>query len=56
MEVCDGVQAHSLLGKLKPGDILTDVHTRAIAPLADGYFCPETVIQSGYPRDRVQVR
>lgn len=51
IEVCDGVLVHSLLGNLKPGDIPADVRTRAIAALVDGYFCPGTVIQAGYPLD-----
>ena len=51
IEVCDGVLVHSLLGKLKPGDIPADVRQKAIATLIDNYFVKNTVIQSGYPLD-----
>lgn len=51
VEICDGVLIHSLLGKLKPGDIPADVRTRAIAVLIDKYFVKNTVIQAGYPLD-----
>jgi sulfate adenylyltransferase len=51
LEVCDGVLVHSLLGKLKPGDIPADVRTRAIAVLIDKYFRAGTVVQAGYPLD-----
>ena len=51
IEVCDGVLIHSLLGKLKPGDIPADVRSRAIAALIDQYFAKDTVIQAGYPLD-----
>ncbi|MDE2148704.1 MAG: sulfate adenylyltransferase [Gammaproteobacteria bacterium] len=51
IEVCDGVLIHSLLGKLKPGDIPAEVRQRAIATLIDKYFVTGTVIQSGYPLD-----
>ncbi len=51
IETCDGVLIHSLLGKLKPGDIPAEVRTRAISVLVDKYFMPNTVVQSGYPLD-----
>ncbi|MGZ5098358.1 MAG: sulfate adenylyltransferase [Usitatibacter sp.] len=51
IEVCDGVLVHSLLGKLKPGDIPAPVRTRAIGVLLDRYFLPGTVVQAGYPLD-----
>jgi sulfate adenylyltransferase len=51
IEICDGVLVHSLLGNLKPGDIPAEVRTQAIAALIEGYFVPDTVIQSGYPLD-----
>ena len=51
IEVCDGVLVHSLLGNLKPGDILADVRTQTIAVLVEKYFAKNTVIQSGYPLD-----
>jgi sulfate adenylyltransferase len=51
IEFCDGVMIHSLLGKLKAGDIPADVRTRAISTLIDNYFVKDTVIQSGYPLD-----
>ncbi len=51
IETCDGVLIHSLLGKLKPGDIPADVRSAAIATLIDKYFVKNTVIQAGYPLD-----
>ena len=51
IEVCDGVLIHSLLGKLKPGDIPAEVRTKAIATLIQDYFKPGTVLQAGYPLD-----
>ncbi len=51
IEICDGVMVHSLLGKLKPGDIPADVRQEAIAVLLDKYFVDNTVVQSGYPLD-----
>jgi len=51
IETLDGVLVHSLLGKLKPGDIPADVRSNAIATLIDKYFAPNTVIQAGYPLD-----
>ncbi len=51
VEICDGVLIHSLLGKVKPGDIPADVRSRAIAALIDKYFMKNTVVQSGYPLD-----
>lgn len=51
IEICDGVMVHSLLGKLKPGDIPAEVRQEAIGTLIDRYFVKNTVIQSGYPLD-----
>lgn len=51
IEVCDGVLIHSLLGKLKPGDIPAPVRSAAIKALIDHYFVRDTVIQAGYPLD-----
>jgi sulfate adenylyltransferase len=51
VEICDGVLIHSLLGKLKPGDIPAEVRSKAIGTLIDKYFVKNTVIQSGYPLD-----
>jgi sulfate adenylyltransferase len=51
IEVCDGVLVHSLLGKLKPGDIPAEVRQDAIGTLIDNYFVKDTVVQSGYPLD-----
>ena len=51
VEVCDGVLIHSLLGKLKPGDIPAEVRSKAIAALIENYFVKNTVVQSGYPLD-----
>ena len=51
VETLDGVLIHSLLGKLKPGDIPADVRSNAIGVLIDKYFAKNTVIQAGYPLD-----
>jgi sulfate adenylyltransferase len=51
VETCDGVLIHSLLGKLKPGDIPAEVRSKAIGTLIDKYFVKNTVIQAGYPLD-----
>jgi sulfate adenylyltransferase len=51
IETLDGVLIHSLLGKLKPGDIPADVRSNAIGTLIDKYFAKNTVIQAGYPLD-----
>ncbi|ALP54536.1 sulfate adenylyltransferase [Candidatus Tenderia electrophaga] len=51
IEICDGVMIHSLLGKLKPGDIPSDVRVKAINSLVENYFVKDTVLQSGYPLD-----
>jgi sulfate adenylyltransferase len=51
IEVCDGVLVHSLLGKLKPGDIPADVRARAIDTLITHYFAPGTAVHAGYPLD-----
>lgn len=51
IEICDGVMIHSLLGKLKPGDIPSDVRVKAINALVENHFVHDTVVQSGYPLD-----
>ena len=51
VEICDGLMIHSLLGKLKPGDIPAEVRSNAIATLIEKYFVKDTVVQSGYPLD-----
>ena len=51
VEICDGVLIHSLLGKLKPGDIPADVRAKSIDTLVENYFAKNTVIQAGYPLD-----
>lgn len=51
LEIGDGVLIHSLLGKLKPGDIPADVRSNAIGTLIDNYFVKDTVVQAGYPLD-----
>lgn len=51
IEICDGVMVHSLLGKLKPGDIPAEVRQAAISSLINEYFVDNTVVQSGYPLD-----
>ncbi|MEE8342191.1 MAG: sulfate adenylyltransferase [Gammaproteobacteria bacterium] len=51
VEICDGLLIHSLLGKLKPGDIPADVRSEAIGTLIKKYFVDNSVIQAGYPLD-----
>jgi sulfate adenylyltransferase len=51
IETLDGVMIHSLLGKLKPGDIPASVRSKAIGTLIENYFVDNTVIQAGYPLD-----
>lgn len=51
VEIGDGLMIHSLLGKLKPGDIPAQVRSDAISTLIDNYFVDDTVLQSGYPLD-----
>jgi sulfate adenylyltransferase len=51
IEICDGVLIHSLLGKLKAGDIPADVRSESIATLCENYFVDNTVMQAGYPLD-----
>lgn len=51
LEIGDGVLVHSLLGKLKPGDIPADVRSNAIGTLIENYFVDDTVVQAGYPLD-----
>lgn len=51
LETGDGVLVHSLLGKVKPGDIPAPVRTKAISALLENYFLKDTVLQAGYPLD-----
>lgn len=51
VEISDGLMIHSLLGKLKPGDIPAKIRSKAISVLIDNYFVDGTVLQSGYPLD-----
>ena len=51
LEIGDGVLIHSLLGKLKEGDIPADVRSDAIGTLIENYFAPDSVVQAGYPLD-----
>lgn len=51
IETCDGVFVHMLLGKLKPGDIPSDVRQQAIDVLTEKYFVKNTIVIGGYPLD-----
>ncbi len=51
VEVCDGVYIHMLLGKLKPGDIPSDVRQKCIDVLVEKYFVKNTVQVGGCPLD-----
>ncbi len=51
IETCDGVLIHSLLGRLKPGDIPAEVRSAAIDTLIKHYFVENTVVHAGYPLD-----
>ena len=51
IETCDGVFIHMLLGKLKPGDIPSDIRQRAIDTLIEDYFVKDTCAVGGYPLD-----
>ncbi len=51
IETCDGVFIHMLLGKLKPGDIPSDVRQEAIDTLIEDYFVKDTCAVGGYPLD-----
>ena len=51
VEVTDGVYIHMLLGKLKPGDIPSDVRQKCIDVLVEKYFVKNTVMVGGYPLD-----
>jgi sulfate adenylyltransferase len=51
IEICDGVMIHSLLGKVKAGDIPADVRSESIEVLIKNHFVKNTVIQAGYPLD-----
>ena len=47
----DGVLIHTLLGKLKQGDIPAQVRVNAINAMVDNYFKPKTALVSGYGFD-----
>jgi sulfate adenylyltransferase len=51
LEICDGVLIHSLLGRLKDGDVPPEVSTQAISVLIEHYFAQGSVLQAGYPLD-----
>ena len=51
LEISDGLLIHSLLGKLKLGDIPAEVRSEAIGTLIEKYFVDDTVVQAGYPLD-----
>ena len=51
IETCDGVFVHMLLGKLKAGDIPSDVRQKAIDALTERYFVKDTIVIGGYPLD-----
>jgi sulfate adenylyltransferase len=51
IESLDGCFIHMLLGKLKPGDIPSDVRQNAIDALTEHYFVKDTVTVGGYPLD-----
>ena len=51
VEISDGLFIHMLLGKLKPGDIPSDVRQQAIDVLTEKYFVKDTVMVGGYPLD-----
>ena len=51
IEICDGTFIHMLLGKLKAGDIPSDVRQEAIDTLTEHYFVKDTVTIGGYPLD-----
>ena len=51
IEICDGVLVHSLLGKLKPGDIPPKCARARSRVLIEKYFRAGTVVQAGYPLD-----
>ncbi|MHB8792270.1 MAG: sulfate adenylyltransferase [Thermoleophilia bacterium] len=51
IETCDGVFIHMLLGKLKPGDIPSDIRQNAIDILIEDYFVKDTCAVGGYPLD-----
>jgi len=50
-EVMDGIYIHSLVGKLKAGDIPAEVRVDCIDTLVEGYFVKDRVVAGGYPLD-----
>ncbi len=51
IETLDGVLVHSVLGKLKAGDIPAEVRSKAINTLMENYFVDGTVVMAGYPME-----
>jgi sulfate adenylyltransferase len=51
IDACDGLLIHSLIGKVKPGDIPADVRLRCIEALVDNYFVKDNLLLAGYPLD-----
>jgi sulfate adenylyltransferase len=49
LEICDGLFIHQLIGKLKEGDIPTEVRVKCVDVLVKNYFPEERIIQKGYP-------
>lgn len=51
LEVSDGIYIHQLVGKIKPGDIPTDVRLRCIDALVKNYFVKDSVVIGGHHLD-----
>ncbi len=51
LEVSDGIYIHQLVGKIKPGDIPTDVRLRCIDALVKNYFVKDSVLIGGHHLD-----
>ena len=51
LDKTDGVLIHSILGKLKTGDIPASIRLKAIQTLIDNYYKNAPIIQAGYPLD-----
>jgi sulfate adenylyltransferase len=49
LEISDGLFIHQLIGKLKEGDIPSEVRVKCVDALVEHYFPKERVIQKGYP-------
>jgi sulfate adenylyltransferase len=50
-EVCDGLLIHSIVGRLKPGDIPAEVRFRCYEALLNNYFNPNTCVMRVYPME-----